>query len=427
VNLFFPGWWVVLGSGVGVAFGSGVFFAQGFALLSQAIGAQFGWTQADLAKAATIFLLLQTAMYPVCGRLLDRWGSRKFAVGSIAVFALSLVVLSQIANSLLQFYLAFVLIGLVSAGTNVISYARAITHWFDRKRGMALGLAASFQAVGSFTIPVVMQKIIAQHGWSSAVLAIAALETLVCLPLVALLVKDSPAPYGLLPDGDRKSAIRNAPREKLDAGDLSQRDIFGSRAFWMLCAAFGIVGLSFYAVQPNLAFILTKNAGLSLTQIATIQGLGGIATFVGRLGFGLLLDRLHAPIVGLVSTLLVAVSFVLYATGSSQAAIVVGAVVGGLAIGGELDLAPYLAGRYFGQAAVSKVFGWLLCAFFVGAAIGPVAFVAASDLLRGVAAPLYLLAALQVIPAALLLSLGPYRPRGRNLKADAALPKAVLR
>ena len=123
---FFPGWTVVVGSGVGIAFGSLVFFAQGFALLSAAIGAQFGWTQTDLAKAATIFLLLQMAMYPVCGWFLDRWGSRKFAMASIVMFAASLAVLSRIANSLPQFYLAFVLIGLVSAGTNVIEYCRII-------------------------------------------------------------------------------------------------------------------------------------------------------------------------------------------------------------------------------------------------------------------------------------------------------------
>lgn len=143
----------------------------GFALLASAWARQFGWSQPDLANAATIFLLVQTAMYPVCGWMLDRWGSRKVATGSIALFAISLILLSQIGHSLTQMYLAFGLVSLVSAGTNVVSYARAIALWFDRRRGLALGLAASAQAVGSFLIPILAQKIIAQSGWSAALLS----------------------------------------------------------------------------------------------------------------------------------------------------------------------------------------------------------------------------------------------------------------
>ncbi len=88
-----------------------------------AIAHDFGWTQPQIARAATLFLLLQTLIYPVCGWPLDRFGSRRFAMFSIAAFAVSLLVLGQIGNSLTQFYLAFALMGLVGAGTNVLSYA----------------------------------------------------------------------------------------------------------------------------------------------------------------------------------------------------------------------------------------------------------------------------------------------------------------
>ena len=158
---FLSGWTVVIGSGVGIAFGSIVFMSAGFALLASAWAREFGWTQSELAKAATIFLLVQTVMYPVCGWLLDRWGSRRVAMGSIALFSLSLILLSQVGSSLTKMYLAFGLVSAVSAGTNVVSYARALALWFDRNRGLALGLAAGAQAVGSFLVPILTQKIIA--------------------------------------------------------------------------------------------------------------------------------------------------------------------------------------------------------------------------------------------------------------------------
>lgn len=400
------GWKVVIGSGIGISFGSLVFMGAGFALLASAWAQQFGWTQPDLAKAATIFLLIQTTMYPVCGWMLDRWGSRKVATGSIALFAISLILLSQIGDSLTQMYLAFGLVSLVSAGTNVVSYARAIALWFDRRRGLALGLAASAQAVGSFLIPILAQKIIAQSGWSAALLSLAAVELLVCLPLVALLVKDRPPPDSLLHD-DAQSA-ETASGAKHEAAGMDVRNIVRTATFWKLAVCFAIMGLSLYAIAANIAFILTETAGMTLADVAMIQAVSGLSVLFGRIGFGYLLDKLQAPIVGLLTIMLAAACFGLYATATTPALILVAAALGGIAVGGETDLMPYLASRYFGTRAVSKTFGWFLSAFFIGAAIGPIAFAQLSAAYGGVVTPLFILAALQLVPAIMFLSLGHY-------------------
>jgi MFS family permease len=405
--LFFPGWKVVAGSGIGIGFGSAVFFAAGFALLSGAIGRQFGWTQPQLAGAATLYLLAQTVMFPICGWLLDRWGSRRIATASIALFGGSLLILSQIGNSLAQFYLAFVLIGLVSAGTNVISYARAISLWFDRKRGLALGIAASAQALGAFSIPIVMQALITQSGWPTAVLVLAAFEFLICLPLVALLVLDSPAPYGLLPDGGEARPERPVPQEP--AVQLRMAAVVRTATFWKLAIGFALMGASLYAIITNVAYVLTQLGGRSLAEVALIQATAGVAVLVGRIGFGFMLDRMHAPVVAIIALALSAVCFLVYGTSASFAVLLAGGIIGGLAIGGESDLLPYLAGRYFGTGAVSKIFGWFLFAFFLGGAVAPVVFAWALAAYPGSGTPLYALAALQIVPALLFLSLGRYR------------------
>jgi sugar phosphate permease len=400
----FPGWKVVAGAAVGISFGSAPFFASGFALLSNAMATEFGWTQPDVAKAATIFLLLQTLAYPICGWPLDRLGSRRFAVMSIVMFAASLLLLSRIGNSLTQFYLVFALIGLVSAGTNVLSYARAIALWFNRKRGLALGVAASAQAVGAFVIPLMAHKIIAQHGWQAALMMLAAFELVVCLPLVALLVRDSPAPYGLHPDGIEP--VPGIPEESEAGMTLAQ--IASTATFWKLAVCFAIVGMSFYAILPNFVYILTKTAGLSLAEVARIQAVGGVAVLFGRIGFGYLMDRIHAPFVGVMAVACSTIAALIYATIEAPAVIYIAAILSGCAIGGESDLLPYLASRYFGTRTVSKTFGWFLFAFFLGATIGPVAFAQTSAAFDSVITPLLMLAALQIVPALLFLSLGRY-------------------
>jgi MFS family permease len=407
----FAGWKVVIGSGVGIAFGSAVFISTSFALVAAAIGTQFGWAQADLAKGASIFLLLQMLTYPVVGWLLDRFGSRRVAIASIFLFAMSLLALTQVGNAQWQYYLAFVLIGLVSAGTNVVSYARAITHWFDRKRGLALGIAASFQAIGSFILPNLVQKIIAGYGWPQAVAVLAAFEIIVCLPLVALLVKDDPHAYGLYPDGDDVDHAASMSADPIPTAG----EILRSGTFWKLAICFAIMGMSIYAVVTNITFILTKPAGLTLAQVASVAGITGVSILFGRIGFGFLLDKFHAPVVGAVSLLLAAVYFAGMGTASSFGMLAVVAIIGGTAVGGESDLMPYLAGRYFNKRAVSKVFGWFLCLYFLGAAAGPVTFAWASAAFQGATIPLYAIAALQIVPVLIFLTLGPYPQPTKNV------------
>ncbi len=413
---YFPGWNVVIGSGVGIAFGSVPFFAAGFALLAGAMAKDFGWTQPDVAKAASIYLVMQMLAYPLCGAPLDRWGSRKFAAFSIVLFAVSLLILSQVGRSLTQLYLAFALMGFIAAGTNVVSYARVIALWFNRKRGLALGLAASAQAVGSFLIPILAHKLIVSYGWSWSLIAFAAFEIVVCLPLVALLIKDSPKPYGLLPDGDT-AVTEAAAAEAVDEG-MKVGEILRTGVFWKLAVCFAIMGMSFYAIAPNIVYILTKKAGMSVGDVAVIQAVSGVAVLFGRVGFGYLLDRIHAPMVGLMALVLSAACATIYATTAVPSLIVIATVLNGLAIGGDTDLMPYLASRYFGNRAVSRIFGWFLFAFFLGAAVGPVTFAQLTAGYGGSDIPLLMLAALQIVPAALFLSMGRYRA---NPAGDAAL------
>lgn len=406
------GWKVVAGSGVGIAFGSLPCFAAGFALLAGAIAHQHGWSQPDMARAATIFLLMQTIAYPLCGGPLDRWGSRRFAAASIALFAASLLGLSLIGPSLLQLYAAFAVLGLLSAGTNVVSYARAISQWFNARRGLALGAASSAQALGSFLVPVLAQAGIAAYGWPASLRMLAAFEVLVCLPLVWLLVRDRPT-VRVASDAASNSGADVLPRaDEPRADGLRFGEVVRSATFWKLAIGFAIMGMSFYAIAPNIVYILTRGAGMSTAEVARIQAATGVAVLFGRIGFGFLLDRMHAPWVAVLALLLTAICAAVYATSASPALIVAAAVAAGLSVGGETDLMPYLASRYFGVEAVAKIFGWFLFAFFLGAAVGPIAFAQASAAYGGGRVPLLALAALQIVPALLFLTLGRYPAAG---------------
>jgi MFS family permease len=403
----FRGWKVVAGAGSGIAFGSAVFTGSAFSLLAAAIGKDFGWPQSTLALGATIVLFAQFLAYPATGGIADKFGSRKVALISIAFFGVILALLSQIGNSTWQYLGAFLIMGLFASGTNVISYTGALTKWFDRKRGLALGVAAACQAFGAMVMPQLFQRVTDAAGWSTALLVLCAIQFVICIPLVALLVRDNPAPFGLHPDGELAPPALPKFAEPRAAA-AARANIATDARFWKMAIAFAVMGMSFYGVVTNAAFVLRANGGLEGPQIANIMTLSGASVLIGRIGFGILLDKFSARVVATGSLMAASLFYFLYGHGGSFGIMAFAAVLGGISIGGESDLMPYMAGRYFGKDTVGRVFGLFLCAFSLGAAIGPYAFARLTEIYGTPSVPLFGLSALQIVPAVLFLALGPY-------------------
>ena len=405
-STFFPGWKVVIGSAIGIPFGSQTVFVSGFALLAAAMANDFGWSQSDVAKGATVFLVGQMVVLPVVGALLDRVGTRLVAASSIVAFAMALFALSRTGNSLAGFLAAVAVLSFVSGGTNPVSYARAISLWFDRKRGLALGLAGGAQSIGLFLIPLLEHIGFVRLGWSVTLLALAGFELLVCLPLVLLLVRNGPEPYGLYPDGIEPALSGERTAAAGECGPGSSPP-FPVSTFVKLATSFAFMGLTLYAIMPNIVFILNERTHLSLADIASLQAVIGIATLVGRVAVGHLLDRFAARGVALLALAAMVLAAVILATSTSYPLLLLAVTMIGLGLGGDADLMPYLAGKYFGLRSVSRTFAWFLSAFFLGAAVGPLAFAHLSEEFGGAATPLLLLAILQFVPGALFLSIRP--------------------
>jgi MFS family permease len=402
----FPGWWVVLGAGGGVAFGSVVFMGTGFALISGSMSRQFNWSQFEAVQAATYFLVALTLSWPVIGWLLDRFGTRLVAASSIVFFAAGLFLLS-LAENLNQYYLAFALIGLLSGATNAISYARAISLWFERRRGLALGMATSVQGIGAALIPLVLQVVIADGDWPLGLRILALVELVFCLPVVWLLVKDSPAPYGLHADGLAPDRLENS--SEIATGPTLDM-IVRMPVFYALCACFYVAGTTGYAINTNIGYILQPHLAAQPNVLAPIIAAGGFSVIFGRVVFGYLLDKLPPALVAAVIFVLVIGQVSLLAFAHDFSLLVLAAILGGLTAGGESDLMPFLAGYYFGKRALAKVLGLFFFAWFFGAASGPVGFAALSGAAGGVQFPLICLGLLQFLPIISFLLL--YRRRG---------------
>ncbi|MFM0642259.1 MFS transporter [Paraburkholderia metrosideri] len=389
----YSGWRVVAGSAVGMGFSMQMFIATGFTFLAAALSKAFGWTLIEVAAGATFYLLGQVIGFPLAGTLLDRFGTRRVVTLGICGVALLMLVLSRI-QALWQLYACLFAMGIVGALGYTISYLRALVLWFDRRRGVAIGVAASGLAFGGVIYPFATERIISMTGWSAVPLAIAALQLLVVLPWVLALVRDSPAPYGLAADG--RPLGEPVPPRRAQAGAVSSAQACSLTLgqalhtidFWMLATVYLVGGAAVYGLITNSVHILWYTASLKTAEVAKVQAVAGITLLLGRPLGGFLLDRVGTRTVAIAMTLLTAVGILGYAWGDRLGTVMIAAFVLGLATGGEGDVLPYMTAKYFGPESFGKIYGVLAAFFAVGTAIGPLAYASLATLMDSPTKPL---------------------------------------
>src|SRR6185437_15822093 len=116
-----------------------------------------------------------------------------------------------VGGSLWQLYLFFSVLGIAMAsGPAPVPYGTVISHWFDRRRGLAMALAMMGIGIGSIVVPMLVERLIAAYGWRIAFMVFGVAVLLVPLPTIAAWLEDDPSRRGLHPDGD--TVVRNPLR-----------------------------------------------------------------------------------------------------------------------------------------------------------------------------------------------------------------------
>jgi MFS family permease len=137
----------------GLIVGNGpiVFFT--FGLFLGPVTKEFGWDRATFSSSLLVGHGCAAAAYPFLGRAIDRYGIRRVSLTSIVLFALSLASLSLTPPSPAVFIAMAGLVGLLSAGQAPLPYAKAVSSWFDERRGLALGIAMTGIGIGATLVP----------------------------------------------------------------------------------------------------------------------------------------------------------------------------------------------------------------------------------------------------------------------------------
>jgi MFS family permease len=340
------------------------------------------------------------------GRLVDRYGTRRIIVSSLLSLAAILVSLSYVQPPLWHLYALYILAGSLGVATSPVTYSRVIANWFDRKRGLALGLASIGPGLGAFIGPSLTQFLIDIRGWRQAYLGLAGFLLLIALPVVAIFLRASPEEVGLLPHGAAAPII--AEPRNIPVPGMTLSEAIRTRTFWLLCSIFFVIAGCGTGALAHLAPLLTDH-GISGRAAAFAVSIFGFASILGRVGSGYLVDRFFAPRVAAIMFAGAAIGIAMLSSGVTGSAAYLASFLIGLAIGAENDVMPFLISRYFGMRSMAELYGCAFAFYTLGNATGRYLIAAGFDHTGSYRTPLALASCAVLLATLATFALGRYR------------------
>jgi MFS family permease len=355
---------------VGVAFGT----RNAFAVFLVAVIEEFGWSRGLASGALMLGSVMWTLSAPLIGTLLDRLGPRIVLPGGALVMAAGFVI-SGFTHSIVEFYIGMgVFMGVGFAALPMTSQATFLSNWFIRKRGMAIGAAASGIGLGILLVVPWTQWLIATHGWRAAFFTLAALLALVIAPLNFFLQRQRPEEMNLKPDFGAlppDKPVSRAGGASADGPNLG--DALRSWRFWAFAAGVlaGAIPLHMVLIHQVAA---VSDAGFSKEVAALGLGLIGLFTAPAMFGMGLLADRIGRQLsylLGSASLMLGIVLLMMISDASRNWLLYVYPPFIAFGFSSRQSLYPTIAADLFHGRSFGAIIGAISLFIGAGAGIGP--------------------------------------------------------
>jgi MFS family permease len=384
----------------------------GVSLFIDAFIDDLGLSRSVVSWLYTVATVLGSLSLPLVGRLVDRFGPRRMAVAVIALFALSCVGMSQVTGWI-GVFVGFVCLRGFGQGALGLINNHAVNLWFERRRGLAVGVLGLGMAGATAAFPPLIDAGIQAYGWATTYGLMGALLAVGMLPLGALLYRGAPERYGLTPaetkppaDESSDSSVSDpTPSAGTDASEASEpegltlQEARWTGTFWLFTVA-GVCTAGFGTGLLFHHFSILAEAGVGRDLAAQFFIPLGLVTAASNLGTGWLVDRFSPRLLLGVLLALFGAMLALLPGASTTVEVWAYGSVFGVAQGMQQALLGTAYAYYFGRAHHGSIRGLATTVFIGGTAIGPAVLALGPDLLGGFAPILWIITPIPLALAA---------------------------
>lgn len=403
-------WWIVGASLIGMIVGPGtavIFTVNAFLV---PVTTELGWSRGLFSSGLLASAVASPIMTPLFGWLMDRYGIHRIALPAATAYGLALASFALMTPG--SFWLVYVMFACASgfgACVGPIVYSKAITAWFDKERGFALGIATCGVGLGTLLLPGLAQIMITAFGWRMAYVGVGVATWVLSFLMIAIFVREPPGHLERMRAG-RLAATATGPQPfGLKVGDA----IRGTRQFWILAIIFLLEGTANNGILSGHFVPMLTDRGYTPQAAVALLGMSGIAAMIARIIVGRCLDYVNGPIFSAIVMLLPVAGVALLLSGAGNPAPLLAAICIGLAIGAEVDMLGFFVSRYFGRRSFGTLYGLIFACFTAGIGIGPFILGVGFDRYHSYQFVLTIFVGLLVVAAAMFLALGKYNyPKG---------------
>ena len=333
---------------------------------------EFGWTTEQISTAISIRLILYGLFGPFAAAFMNQFGVKR-----VVVFALGLICFGVFASFFMTKWwhlllLWGVVVGIGTGMTALVLGATVATCWFNRRRGLVVGLMTASTATGQMIFQPLLASLTEASGWRVAMTAIVVLMLVIML-LVLLLMRDHPADVQL-PIFGEENLTEPPPRSvgfraMLMAPLLNLREVSKTATFWVLFLSFYVCGFSTNGLIHTHWVPMNLDFGVAAVSAASMLAIIGMFDFIGTILSGWLSDRFDNRwllfwFYGLRGLSLIFLSF----SDFGMLALFLFAVFYGLDWVATVPPTVKLTTTRYGAATANMTFGWIFAGHQLGAA-----------------------------------------------------------
>ena len=395
----------------------------GVAIFLDGIIADLDMSRSEVSTLYLVGTLAGALVLPFVGRFVDRRGPRLAVVVVAGLFALACVWMGFVQGAV-TLLIGFTLVRALGQGSLSLISVHAVAIWFVRRRGVAVGLLGVGMAAWVAVFPSLIELLLVPFGWRTTYMLLGALVAVTILPLGALVFRDRPERFGIVPDAAAAprptadvaaagagGAQRSRPGADASAAQASvvaeveytAQEARSTLTFWLFAS--GIVLTSCFGTALTFHhYAILAQGGIDRALAAAAFIPVGVMGAVGNLGTGVLITRVPPRFLLAGQLLLLGGGLVLAGRLDGATSVLVYGGMIGLRNGMGTSLEGNVFALYFGRRHIGAIRGQVLTGMVIGSAIGPLVFAFGHDL-TGVYTPVMLLAA---VPAFALGVVAPF-------------------
>ena len=361
-SLRYAGWRVVFACFIIAVFLFG-FALYGHGVYLAELQRLHGWPPALISGASTLSFLISNFLAAFTNEFMARLGAKRLVLIGILALAASLIVVA-LGISPWQLYAAFVLMALAWIGMGTVVTATVVSLWFVHRRGLAISIAFTGASFGGVIVTPMLVLLVERIGFQAAMLIMTAIMVVILVPVALAWI----GPPSIVDPA--KPQTGNSPRPQMPAENgLSRAKLIRHFAFWTISIPFALALLAQIGVIVHQVALLEPKIGRTDAGLAV--SLMTFMAIVGRLGLGMVIDRLDPRLVTAVSLVSQAAALLTILQTDAVSIVLAACAVFGLSVGNLITLPPLIIHREFSPASFAVVMGLSSAISGTVGALGP--------------------------------------------------------